>query len=530
MRSRKSRMRFPKPTPVREAVTLLEVVFSIGVATIGLLAAVALLPVAARQVELGLIADQAAAAGEAAQQNADVIGVRNPLQWRTLVYDNTLNRYVPFVYGRNLGNNANINFDYGFRQAAYDAGVLLTQTASPTYTPLVRPVYSPPINSILIDPYLLSDADLLSPTNVGALSDGTGAADARAQHLAENYDLQLFPYFSKHPYDDGTGNQTVPIFNMRRLSLGSVAGSFAPAISWMNAGQAERLFTVPDDLLFKRTDADRTLPANQQGVTLDELVGGRQYRWTMKRETNRDLSWMVTLVPLQTNSNASTYGALVDANGFPMPINNEIGTNATYTMSIVVHRRRTPTRLNVIPGANPVDARYNGAAIGYNRNGFNGQPSDEMVAQIAAPIAGAARGFLSGGFGGGEVIIESPLNLASPGLGKTPLNHIRANDWVLLSGFSSTSATNFGAITGTSRDVGKVVPPPQFVRHQWYRVVNVGEMAEAGTVGGIVDRHARAVTLEGPDWQVGNSAVQVTIVPSVVAVFEKTVTLAFPLK
>ncbi len=526
MRLRNSRKRYPITAHTRdgmtdrEGVTLLEVVFSIGVATIGLLAAVALIPVAARQVELGLIADQAAATGEAAQQTADIIGLRNPLQWRTFFYTGV---HAPLGYGRNPGI-VDINIDYGFRQAAYDANVLLTQSPNPPFTRLDRPPYSPPITSFCIDPFLLSDMDLLLPANAGAMCDNlTANQDVRDQHMGANYDLQLFPYFTKHPFDDGAGTPVTPIYNMRRLTLGAVAGAFAPTTSSMSAAQAERLFTMPDDVVFKRSPTDRTFPAIQEGLTVDDA----SLRYTMKRQTNQDLSWMATFVPLLTNSNASTYSSTMAVNSLgntrPIAINNEIGTNATYTMSIVVHRRRTPPRFNVVPGASPAAARYNGAGLGLNRNGLSGQASDEMVAEIAGPAAGPARGFLSGGFAGGEVVIETPA------ANQTPLNHIRANDWVLLSGITSAAAANFGQ-TGLSRDVGANNIPPPVIRHQWYRVVNVGELVEAGSFGGIVGRHARAVTLEGPDWQVGNFAVQVTIVPSVVAVFEKTVTLAYPLQ
>jgi hypothetical protein len=67
----------------RSGISLLEVMFSIGVVMIGLLAAAALLPLAGLQVSKGIIADNAASLGRQAVRDFHVRGMANPNNWRT---------------------------------------------------------------------------------------------------------------------------------------------------------------------------------------------------------------------------------------------------------------------------------------------------------------------------------------------------------------------------------------------------------------------------------------------------------------
>lgn len=542
-----------KPKTTHRGVTLLEVVISIAVATIGLLAAVALLPVAGVQLENGKTADSAAAIGEAAVASAHVIGAHNPQQWRTLVYDPGTSRYYPRRYGPDTVDG------YGYEVQKYDAGVLWRMNSgNPTYLP--RPTTNAPVTGFVVDGFLLGDSALRDPANAGALSDGaasvSGAPDIYALQTNASYDLQLFPYYRTHPFDDGGAPSTI-MYNMRRVSLGGVAGAFAPTTSALAQAQSERLFTVTDDLILKES-SDGSLPAMQAPSTLIQTINGNTYQWSMKRDSQNDFSWMATFAPLMDVNNASTYGSHLDAN-------NQIGNSAAYTMSVVVQRRRTPPRLNIVPGANPLAARYIGASAGNHRNGMDGAvqtaegrrdryPADEMVATIQSaflqnnnnvisdwPPGGMPRGFLTGGFGGGEVLIESPLN------NRAPLDALRAGGWVMLSGYVNGASTNGGTSPPSRLQFQQT--PNTMVRHQWYRIVSVGEVLNVQSsevVGQDINNNpiyrtvsfGAHVTLEGPDWQVSPFVatnprmdhVQVTVVPAVVSVFEKTVNLAFPLQ
>ena len=94
--------------------------------------------------------------------------------------------------------------------------------------------------------------------------------------------------------------------------------------------------------------------------------------------------------------------------------------------------------------------------------------------------------FLSGGYGGGDVRLAAgnATEFAQPG------------QWVLLSG-SKTVGTETLRI------------------FRWYRVVNAGEFRSG---------QPREVTLNGPDWDTGMTT-QATIIPGVIAVFDRTVSL-----
>lgn len=71
----------------RAGVTILEVLFAILVATIGLLGAIAVIPVAATQARKGQIADSAAVAGNAAIHEFDARSMRDTRRW--LAWDGT---------------------------------------------------------------------------------------------------------------------------------------------------------------------------------------------------------------------------------------------------------------------------------------------------------------------------------------------------------------------------------------------------------------------------------------------------------
>ena len=65
----------------RRGVTLLEIMFSIGVVMVGLLGVLALLPLAAHQAQKGLIANRAALAGRNALHEFEARGMRDPKTW-----------------------------------------------------------------------------------------------------------------------------------------------------------------------------------------------------------------------------------------------------------------------------------------------------------------------------------------------------------------------------------------------------------------------------------------------------------------
>lgn len=83
----------------RSGVSILEVMFAILIATIGLLGAIAIFPVASSLARKGKVADMSSVAGISAVHDFDTRGMRNPNDW--LYYDTGSNAYaaVPLSEG-----------------------------------------------------------------------------------------------------------------------------------------------------------------------------------------------------------------------------------------------------------------------------------------------------------------------------------------------------------------------------------------------------------------------------------------------
>ncbi|MBM4000998.1 MAG: hypothetical protein FJ297_15905 [Planctomycetes bacterium] len=81
----------------RRGVTLLEVMFSIGVATVGLLSVIALFPLGAYRMRKGIASDRAGAMGQSAVAEFDVRGMGRPDMWAVWNPNAGVNAFVPFV-------------------------------------------------------------------------------------------------------------------------------------------------------------------------------------------------------------------------------------------------------------------------------------------------------------------------------------------------------------------------------------------------------------------------------------------------
>ncbi|MCH2123221.1 MAG: hypothetical protein MK165_00400, partial [Pirellulaceae bacterium] len=67
--------------PCRAGISIIEVMFAIGIAIIGLLGVVALLPLAASNVSRGVTMDRMARLGENALNTIQVRGYTSPAMW-----------------------------------------------------------------------------------------------------------------------------------------------------------------------------------------------------------------------------------------------------------------------------------------------------------------------------------------------------------------------------------------------------------------------------------------------------------------
>jgi hypothetical protein len=157
------------------------------------------------------------------------------------------------------------------------------------------------------------------------------------------------------------------------------------------------------------------------------------------------------------------------------------GISDMYTLSIVVCDRRDPT-------------------MAMDRD-------NERVA-----IVPTAADFWSGGIGGGDVRLAA--RIGDPLERQIADLDVREGQWVMLSGAVNTNTP--GILT---------------IMHKWYRVVAADSEVDINPHP-TTNTAWKNVTLSGPDWPVRTTAnqggvinTQVTIVPGVVAVFEKTIRL-----
>lgn len=208
----------------------------------------------------------------------------------------------------------------------------------------------------------------------------------------------------------------------------------------MSLSQATLVFQGVDDIIVNRNE-DETLPAVQQYLRNTPNQPISSTNPATRRASEGRISWMATLVP--TNSS--------DAD--------------SYHLSVVIFNGRQV--------ADPLTQQ---------------EFAYEVVRPTASvPSSTPGNGFPGAGFGGGEVVIKTPVGV-----------EFQRNDWVML-----------------ARRVGNYFA--------WYRVVAVDEDKSDGVT---------YVTLTGQDWNTGgpnpqqdNVQTLLYYVKGVVAVYEKTVRL-----
>lgn len=291
------------------------------------------------------------------------------------------------------------------------------------------------------------------------------------------------------PDNFALGNPGAP--RMQRITLvnGTAGGAapFAPLFLPMQRFQADYFFSFDDHLTYERpgvqkglTGNDNASPAFQIYTPIKDANTGTTYPG--KREDDGKLSWIATLVPKIDRWN----GTFDDK----------------FVLSIVVFYGRGPSDQLTID--------FNQALT---------RPVNEWTATILGRNNNNVSDFHSSGLGGGEVTIS--INALDPNANDKL--KMRAGDWVMLSGHARYAG-------GPTR--------PTF---KWYRISDADEDPRTTTVNG-TNYIQRDVTLVGPDWDLQDvlpfdtntglpnpdglpDDVEVTIVPHIVAVFDRTVRL-----
>jgi hypothetical protein len=297
-----------------------------------------------------------------------------------------------------------------------------------------------------------------------------------------------FPAFAFNPSGQVSNNNPDHSSNglggprMRRITLAygtpSTVSPYLPFPYPMGPFQADYVFSFEDQLAYERPGVQKgSLARNDNAQPAFQLYSPiRLNNGTIlpgKREEDGKLSWMATLVPKIDRWNAT----LEDK----------------YVLSIVVFYSRSPSLRLENPSVNPPTLPFN---------------------EWTAIIFGDS-GFHSTGYGGGEVTISatSPDRL-----------RMRAGDWLMLSGHVMAR--------DPVNNVATTVPT-----FKWYKVTDADEDPRGPTTINGTPYYQRDVTLVGPDWDMqdvlpisgpGNNVpddVEVTIIPNIVAVFDRTIRL-----
>lgn len=222
----------------RRGVTLLEVLFSIGIVAVGLLGVLVIIPLAGSRSTQGMIADGADRMGRNAVRMFDVQHMRDPTAWAYLV------------------PTTKLYHAYGKADPA--------APALPTYLWKPGPADLPRARSFCIDPLFISNQLASSGSNPIPV------------------ETRLFPY-----YNEGFSASSPPAgvdARLDRISLYAVPGGTAG----MSLEQAISIFMGSDDLVFS-LGTDRTAAPQQK---FDSTSGKRQFEGKF--------SWMATLTPVFT--------------------------------------------------------------------------------------------------------------------------------------------------------------------------------------------------------------------------------------
>ncbi len=287
----------PRSTTFRRrvGVTLLEVLFAVGVVLIGVLAVAALVPLALYHSGRGNTSDRAATLGISGRHNFVAYGLSNPLNWR-------------LPNGAPVYNPARIpappHLDFGLPGGAYLPG-----------------------GAFLIDPEFVA-------SNFAATT--------------AHFNAAVFPYYTQLPYSNPPNPGNVLEARCRRLSL--VPSNRAPTAAiatfpMLRGAQARNWFSMHDELV-NELPSDKILPPiskyetiypgpdgqwgqsgvddNSDGVIDDsgEALALGSDDFAGRRSFEGTFSWMAMLVPKR----------------------DQAGSNRDeYTMSVIVMQRRDPT-------------------------------------------------------------------------------------------------------------------------------------------------------------------------------------------
>jgi hypothetical protein len=428
-------------------VTLLEVLFAITVASVGLLGAIAVFPLALAQARKGRLADTTSAGAQAAVAKFHAESMRRPDHW--------------LYYFDDFNNNVH---GTAFFPAA--GGV----TGS-----------SPVATAFCIDPRFF-EQNRIANANDGSLwsyfpavpdgnSFNSGTNPNNATYWGRMPRLTLH---SNNPDDDGDGTPNPP----------------QNAASRMTFVQADQIFRLEDELLYKRppykmgnddwarypdgTTKGNEAPAEQLFTQVQTAAGPPPTFIAGRRQEEGRLTWMATLSPRAVEPQHVDHDN--NSNTAPVPVGSFLSdkqTNIffadTYQLSTVVFYNRSPDLVLSLPGSP--------------------RPLTEWTAKILGGTqANPAGGFWASGIGGGEVTITTNNPNEHAAYNTAEALELKRGDWIAL----SRRMPVYDRVNNVYRELQHL---------QWYRISDTEETARQVNINGD-NRYERDVTLIGPDWPV----------------------------
>lgn len=447
----------------RRGITLMEVLISIGVLSVGLLGLASLLPVARFFMADGSKYDHTAVMGQRALKDLEIRReLIDPSNW-----------FAPAANGQ-------------FLEVCPET----TTASSPPYGPATyHGAYNlnwfnvSPIATIPAAPFILDPMACAYPDNLLA-NGGTGAASGTGQlGTSGSFAPTFFPP-SAYSLDMVNGAFASPalvrITVPRQNGVITSAFAFGPArfASPMSFGQAQKIFQSTDDLVFDFPSDQAQRPTQAPpSVIVSGSTADVKYA-----TSNGDYSWFTVIDNMQRPWNPGkdgVWGTTGDDNGDGVP--NDVG-EAGWPLSddvalwktsggelwhvwvVVIQKRNlqlVPTAADAIP---PERMCY-----------------CDMLSAPWPPPAGATGISIqnNAGLGGGDCLLSVPASLSS----SPEWLNVKVNQWIMLSAFP-----NLGTLASPVRG--------QLCMVQWFRITAVGDVIELPGNAGF----QRSVTLSGPDW------------------------------
>ncbi len=293
MNPRKSR--FLKAA-LRQGISVLEVLIAIGVATIGLLGVIAMIPYGANQAKLARIQDRAAQVGRNAFREFEVRKMSDPNTWR----GSTFASGTPHFQGVTRTNYVN------------------SSTVRDSFGTFYGDTSDEYLRAFCIDPRFVAEY-----SNFNVSSDSPNRLSGMT---SANY---AFPYPGLDTGITPTPNADANIVHMQRISLAAAGFISGGVPEIMTLAQSDAIFISPDDVRFARPGDDApVLPLSLDDKTLppfqlnDAGNGWNPANASTARSSEGEFSWLATLVP-----------------------NTETGAGrAMYTLTVVVFYKRELTR------------------------------------------------------------------------------------------------------------------------------------------------------------------------------------------